>query len=76
MYESLIKLIEDECLLVDTYDTFSMKHIVDLFVTKNKIKLDSPGWFYLVSELWCELRFIRNQFDGIEEFEFALRDGV
>lgn len=74
--DKLIKSIEEDCLLVKSYDMFSMTHLVSAYVYKNKIKLDSADWLYLVDELWSELKFIRLQFDDIEKFEFELRDGV
>ena len=74
--DKLVKSIEEDCLLVKSYDMFAMTHLVSAYVYKNKIKLDSADWLYLVDELWSELKFIRLQFDDIEKFEFELRDGV
>lgn len=72
----LIRKIEEECLLVNSYDMFSMRLLVSSYMKDTKTMLDSTEWLYLIDELWFELRYIRTQFDGIEEFEFGLRDGI
>ena len=75
LYE-LIKNIEENCLIVNSYDTFSMRHLVSKFCAKNKIKIDSPEWFHLAEELWYGLFYISRQFNNFEEFEFELKDGI
>ena len=74
--QELIRKIEVECLLVNSYDIFTMKDIVSRFCLKHKIKVDSPEWFYLAEELWYGLFYISRQFNTFAEFEFELKDGI
>ena len=76
MYDKLIEKIKKQCLCMYSYDIFLMRDIVSTFIGVNRIYPDTTEWFYLVDKLWCELDYIRTQFDSIEEFECELRDGL
>lgn len=76
MYDKLIERINKQCSLMYSYDIFHMRELVLAFVSSHNIYKDTPSWYYLVDKLWCELEYIRMQFDSIEEFECELRDGL